>query len=414
MPPVKAGHQGSHAASDGRNDAVSRLAAIVESSNDAIVSKDLNGIVISWNRAAERLLGYTAEAMIGQPITAIFPLNRPDEEATILARIARGERVDRYETVRRHKNGRAISVTVTVSPIKDANGRVIGASTIIQDLTEREAQQRRILELQTELAHVQRLTELGQVVSMLVHEVNQPLTAIGNYVNASRRLLNSGKQEQAQSALKQITDQTTRARQIVQRISEFVRKGETQMRAEHLPNVIDEIVSLTEASVKQEGLRITTHVDPMARTAEIDKVQVHQVIFNLMRNAIEAMQDQPRRELAVLAKPTEGGMLEVSVADRGPGLPDEVRGKLFQPFITTKPDGMGIGLSVCRTIVETTAEGFGPRITPAAAQSSSSPCDARMLSRPGADDAVVDGASCTIQCSKLLQTISRARAFCRP
>jgi two-component system sensor kinase FixL len=350
---AEAGRSGPPPGSDERDEAVSRLAAIVASSNDAIISKDLGGVVTSWNQAAEHLFGYAAAEIIGRSITIIFPPERVDEEAAILARIGRGERVDRYETVRRHRDGRDIRVSLTISPIRAANRSIIGASKIIQDLTERHAQESRIRELQSELAHVQRLTELGQVVSTLVHEVNQPLTAIGNYVNASRRLLVAGKQEQVEGALKQIGDQTGRARQIVERIREFVRKGEPQMREEHLPQVFDEIVKLTEASVPQEGLRITTHIHPMASAAEIDKVQVHQVMFNLMRNAIEAMQGQPRRELAVMAKPTEGGMLEISVADKGPGLPEEVRGKLFQPFITTKANGMGIGLSVCRTIVET-------------------------------------------------------------
>jgi two-component system sensor kinase FixL len=125
------------------------------------------------------------------------------------------------------------------------------------------------------------------------------------------------------------------------------------MRAERLPEVIDEIVDLTQASVGQEGLRINTHVDPIASVAEIDKVQVHQVIFNLMRNAIEAMEGQSEVELAVITRPVEGGMIEISIADRGPGLPDEVREKLFQPFVTTKSNGMGIGLSVCHAIIQT-------------------------------------------------------------
>jgi two-component system sensor kinase FixL len=125
------------------------------------------------------------------------------------------------------------------------------------------------------------------------------------------------------------------------------------MRTEHLPQVIGEIVDLTRSSVRQEGLEITTHVDPMASVAEIDKVQVHQVMFNLLRNGIEAMQGQPKRKLAVATRPTNGGMLEISVADRGPGLSSEVRAKLFQPFVTTKPTGMGIGLSVCHAIVQT-------------------------------------------------------------
>jgi hypothetical protein len=136
-----------------------------------------------------------------------------DEEAAILEKIVHGDRVDRYKTIRRHKGGQLISVSVTVSPVRDAQRTVVGASTIIQDLSEREAQERRIRELQSELTHVQRLTELGQVVSALVHEVNQPLTALGNYVNACRRLLTSGKQEQLQSVLTKIGDQTDRARE---------------------------------------------------------------------------------------------------------------------------------------------------------------------------------------------------------
>jgi two-component system, LuxR family, sensor kinase FixL len=334
------------------DDAAARLAAIVESSDDAILSENLQGVITSWNKAAERLFGYEAAEIVGQSITAILPPDRIDEEIMLLERISNGDKVDHYGTTRRHKDGRMFHVLVTISPIKVASGRIVGASKILRDLSRRDAHERRIQELQAELAHVQRLTELGQVVSTLVHEVNQPLTAIGNYVNACRRLLASSRQEQVHSALKQIADQTDRARQIVQRIRDFVRKSDTQMRAEHLPQVFDEIVDLTEASVRQEGLRITTYVDPAASAAVIDKVQVHQVLFNLMRNGIEAMQGQVRRELAVSAKPAEDGMLEISVADTGPGLPDQVRSKLFQPFVTTKPNGMGVGLSVCRAIVE--------------------------------------------------------------
>jgi two-component system sensor kinase FixL len=335
------------------DDVRAHLAAIVASSDDPIISKDLGGIVTSWNRAAERLFGYSAAEMIGQPITTIFPLDRIDEEVTLLARVARGEQVERYETVRRHKDGRGISVAVAISPIRDARCNIMGASKIIHDLTERNARERRIQELQSELAHVQRLTELGQVVSALVHEVNQPLTAIGNYVNASRRLLAAEKPEQVQKALQQVASQTDRARQIVQRIRDFVKKGDSQARPEALGQAIEEIILLTQASVRQEGLRVTTEIDPEAMSAEIDKVRVQQVLFNLMRNGIEAMQGQPRRELSVMTKPANNDMVEISVADNGPGLPGEVREKLFQPFVTTKANGMGVGLSVCHAIVET-------------------------------------------------------------
>ncbi len=328
-----------------------RLAAIVESSDDAIVSKDLSGIVLSWNAAAERLFGYSAHEMIGHPITVIFPPDRIDEETEILRRIANGERIEHIETTRRHKDGRDIAVSVSASPIRNAAGAIVGAAKIVRDLTERDAREQRIRELQTELAHIQRLTELGQVVSSLVHEVNQPLSAIGNYVNACRRLLRSAKPDQAAQGLERIAEQTERARQIVQRIRDFVRKGEQHMRRENVPQVIDEIVVLTQASVRNEDIHFSTDLHPAAPYAEIDKVQVHQVLFNLLRNGIEAMQGA-RREIAVATRLADDGMVEVSVADTGSGLPEEVRQNLFQPFVTTKPNGMGIGLSVCRGIIE--------------------------------------------------------------
>jgi two-component system sensor kinase FixL len=199
---------------------------------------------------------------------------------------------------------------------------------------------------------VQRLTELGQVVSTLVHEVNQPITAISNYVNACRRLATSGRHEQVQAALERIASQTTRAREIVHRIREFVMKRDVQMRAENLSQVIEEAIALTRASVTGKRPTIAVQMAPAESQVEIDKIQVQQVLFNLLRNAIEAMQEQPRRELIVAANSAGAEMMEISVADTGPGLAKEVRANLFQPFVTTKPNGMGVGLSVCRSIVE--------------------------------------------------------------
>ena len=329
-----------------------RLAAIVELSDDAIIAEGLNGVILSWNGAAERLFGYTASEVLGKSVTIIFPSDRLEEEASILSQIGRGERVDHYETARRRKDGQIIHVSVTASPIRNASGTVTGVSTTMRDLTGRNIRDQRILELQAELAHVQRLNELGHVVSTLVHEVNQPLTAISNYVNACRRLIKTGDQERIQSVLQRITDQTNRTRGIVERLRDFVKKRDVQMRAETLSQVIEEAIALTRASVRDRGLRLTVETDPPGVRVEIDKIQVQQVLFNLLRNAIEAMQDQPRRELVVATSLVRGGMVEISVADTGPGLVAEVRARLFQPFVTTKVHGMGVGLSVCRAIVE--------------------------------------------------------------
>jgi two-component system, LuxR family, sensor kinase FixL len=327
------------------------LAAIIEGSEDAIIAKDLAGIVTGWNAAAERLFGYSSVEMLGCPLTVIFPASRLHEETMILGRIARGERVEHYETERQHKDGRIFPVSVTVSPIRNAEGDLVGASNITRDLTEREAQERRVRELQSELVHVQRLGELGQLVSALAHEVNQPLTAITNYLNACRRLAAAGNLAAITPALQKIADQTQRTHEVVQRIRAFVKKRDIELRAENLSEMVSEAVELTRDSTRGEGVKLRTKVSAAVRV-EADRIQVQQVLFNLMRNGIEATQGRPRREISIDAVAMELGIVRVSVADSGPGLAAEVQSRLFQPFVTTKPNGMGVGLSVCHAIIE--------------------------------------------------------------
>lgn len=328
------------------------LAAIIESSDDAIIAKDLNGIVTAWNAAAERLFGYTAGEILGRPLTVIFPARRTHEEAAILQRIARGERIEHYETERSHKDGRIFPVSVTVWPVRDASGKLTGASNITRDLSERDAHARRIRELQSELVHAQRLNELGQFISALVHEVNQPLTAIRNYLGACRRLTAAGNLGGVESALTHVEDQAKRTQDIVQRIRNFVRKRDVDMRTENLAELVGEAIEITRASARGEDISIIADVHP-GTSVHVDKVQVQQVLFNLMRNGIEAMHGRPKREIRIAARSAGDDMIEVSLADTGPGLPEAIRDRLFQPFVTTKETGMGIGLSVCRTIVET-------------------------------------------------------------
>ena len=199
---------------------------------------------------------------------------------------------------------------------------------------------------------MQRLTELGQVVTTLVHEVNQPITAIRNYLNACLRLVATGNLKGVRTALERMEDQARRTSEIVEGIRDFVKKRDVRMHVEDLSHVIDEAVALMRSSLKGGGPTVTVQVDPAEPKAEIDKVQVQQVLFNLMRNGIEAMENQPRRELMVATKGAQAGMVEISVADTGPGIPDDIRSRLFRPFVTTKPTGMGVGLSVCQGIVQ--------------------------------------------------------------
>ena len=273
------------------------------------------------------------------------------EEAAILERVCRGERIDHYITERRRKDGQIIRVAVTISPLRDSAGRTLGASKIVRDLTEHDTHEQRVRELQAELVHVQRLSEMGQFISALVHEVNQPLTAISNYLGACRRLAASGNQAGLDLALDRIEGQAQRTRDIVQRIRNFVRKRQVSLRPENLSEVVDEAIALARVIEPDEGLKLSVSVDRDA-LVHIDRIQVQQVLFNLLRNGIEAMQGQASREIVVAAGPGDAGMIEISVADSGPGLSPAVRDKLFQPFVTTKAEGMGMGLSVCRTIVE--------------------------------------------------------------
>jgi signal transduction histidine kinase len=217
---------------------------------------------------------------------------------------------------------------------------------------ERRERELRISEMRSELIHVSRLSELGQMVSALAHEVNQPIAAIGNYIGAGRRLVQQGDLDKAQVALARATDAATRAGRIIQRLRDFVRKGEVERQVESLSIVIEEAVALAVMAAERKGAQVDLQVHPQAAQAWIDKIQIQQVLLNLIRNAIEAMGDIPQVRLVVATAPSERDDVEVSVTDFGPGLPAQVRERLFQPFVTTKSGGMGVGLSICRSIIE--------------------------------------------------------------
>ena len=216
---------------------------------------------------------------------------------------------------------------------------------------ERSDRDRELREVQAELIHVSRLTELGQMVSALAHEVNQPLTAVGSYVRGGLRLLRSGDTAKAEDALQKASDQVTRASQVIQRLRQFVKKDDGVRGTEDVRQTIEEAVALGLLGAEGRKVRLEMDFAPDTPLVFIDKVRVQQVLLNLIRNAVEAMQSSERRDLVIRAIGADG-MVEICVADSGPGLPPDVRARLFQPFVTTKASGMGVGLSICRSIVE--------------------------------------------------------------
>jgi two-component system sensor kinase FixL len=224
----------------------------------------------------------------------------------------------------------------------------------VRDLTEHRDQERRLQELQSELVHVSRLTAMGGMASSLAHELNQPLSAIASYLKGSVTLL-SGDQpdiERLSTVLDKAADQALRAGDIIKRLREFVAKGETEHTLEDPAKLMEEASALALVGARQKGYRVSLKFARDLGPVIVDKIQVQQVALNLIRNALDAMADGERKDLTVSVGPGEEGMVMIKVVDSGPGVSPDVRERLFQPFVTTKAQGMGVGLSICRTIVE--------------------------------------------------------------
>jgi two-component system sensor kinase FixL len=334
------------------------LRSILETVPDGMIVIDEHGVIQSFSAAAERIFGYAADEVCGRNVSLLMPSPHREQHDEYIARYLRtGERrivgIGRVVAGQR-KDGSTFPMELAVGEVKQGDHRLF--TGFVRDISERQRTRQRLQELQAELSHVSRVNEMGQMASALAHEINQPLTAASNYLQAARRL--NARRDPAQAALvdeafDKAARQVERASQILRRLRTFIRKGEPELVPEDIGKLIEEGSAIALVGARERGVTVRLQAAPRLPAVLVDKIQIQQVIVNLMRNAVEAMEQSPRRELtleAVLA--AESGPVVVRIVDTGPGLAPDVAKRLFQPFVTTKPQGMGVGLSICRSIVE--------------------------------------------------------------
>ena len=334
-----------------------RLRSILETVPDAIIVIGETGLIESFSPAAERLFGWKAAEAVGRNVSMLMPSPYRESHDGYLERYRNtGERriigIGRV-VVGQRRDGSTFPMELEVGEMKTAGKRAF--TGFVRDLTERQDADRRLQEIQSELLHVARLSDMGQMASALAHELNQPLTAVTNWMIAARRTLKV-KAPDAPAAITEFMDkaisEAERAGEIIRRLRSFVERGETERNAEDINKVVEEAAALAMVGAKESGVRARFDFAAKLPPVWIDKIQVQQVVMNLVRNAIEAMSESPRRMLTLSTSLADDGMVEVSIVDTGPGLPADVAARLFQPFTTTKDKGMGLGLSISRSIID--------------------------------------------------------------
>jgi two-component system sensor kinase FixL len=337
-----------------REEGDSLFESLIGMAVDGIMMIDEKGVVRVYNRACETLFGYEAAEVIGHNVKMLMPEPYRTEHDGYLEHYVRTSEkhiigIGR-EVSGRRKDGSTFPIRLAVGEGVVRGERIFLG--IIVDISARREQERRIQELQAEMLHVSRLTDMGQVAAGLAHELNQPLTAILNYSNASIEIAEEKGDAELVSIFGKVAEQAARAGNIIRRLRGFVEKRGPNMVAEDIARTVDEAMRLGQINVAERGVKLRVTLAPGLPLVRIDRVQIQQVLINLIKNAIEAMEGVSRRELTVTIAQTSPDKVQVAVADTGPGIASDIAEKLFQPFVTTKAHGMGMGLSICRGIVE--------------------------------------------------------------
>jgi len=325
-----------------------QLASIVESSDDAIVSKDLNGIILSWNRAAERLFGYTEQEIVGRSVLTLIPEDLHSEEPVILSKLKAGERIEHFETTRLRKNGQRFEASLTISPIRDASGNVVGASKILRDISSRK-------QLERSLVQAEKIAATGRMAATIAHEINNPLEGLLNLIYLAKASASSP--EEVVSYLSTAEGELARVSHIAQQTLGFYREQGRPV-STSLADLLREVLAIYGPKLKYSDIQVHSHLEEVPPIV-LRKGEIMQVLSNLVANAIYAMPGGGQLSVSVrtirredaAGFPTQGSLIEIK--DTGTGITPENLPKIFDPFFTTRGTvGTGIGLWIARQFIE--------------------------------------------------------------
>ena len=333
------------------------LAALVDSSGDAIIGRTLDGIITSWNKSAERIFGYSAQEAIGKPISMLHPAGRVEEELEILGCLLRGETVSNCDAVRCRKDGRHIEVSISISPIFDPLGNLVGASKVARDITER-----RRMEAELEVSRAQavssaRLSALGMMAGSIAHEINNPLGVIHASASNLMEMAETGTVsltalQQAAARIKRTADRISK---IVKSLRQISREGSADpFQQSSVAEIVEQALELCRERFREHSVQLDTPtIDPKLHVS-CREVQIAQVLLNLLQNSFDAVVDCPGEKWIRLEVASREDSVVFSVIDSGPGVPPDLRARIMDPFFTTKPvgKGTGLGLSLSKSIVE--------------------------------------------------------------
>jgi PAS domain S-box-containing protein len=327
------------------------LSTIVESSDDAIIGQSLDGTITSWNRSAERIFGYSAAEMVGNGLSSITPSPRAEEQAEMLQRVSRGERVAPFETVRLCKDGRELQVSISISPIRDQAGKVVAASKIMRDVTDRKA-------MQTQLLFADRMASVGTLAAGVAHEINNPLAYVManlDFITQEIRELagTSARMRELEEVLSETRDGAERVKKIVRGLRTFARADAERREVVELERVLEVSINMAFNEVRHRAKLVKNYAAVPA--VFVDESRLVQVLINLIVNAAHSIPEGnvDRNEIRLATRTDGTGRAVVEVQDTGSGIPEAIQGRIFDPFFTTKPigTGTGLGLSICHGIV---------------------------------------------------------------